>query len=103
MRVTISAVFACLVLTGCMKFIISEPYPAIIPKEIPTTDLPEEVVTVLRLEAPDFRITRAVGWEFKGRITTYDVTVISGQVERVFQVSSDGTCCKIKEPKSTQP
>jgi hypothetical protein len=90
-------ILATICTSGCMRYIISEPLPAILPAEVTPSELPDRVRSAIQQCEPDAEVTKAVGWRFKKKITFYDVTVRDAGGERTYDVSADGTHCQLKQ------
>ena len=90
-------ILAAICTSGCMRYIISEPLPAILPIEITPAELPDRVRFAVQQREPDAKVIKVVGWTFKNRMKVYDVTVRNAGGEKTYDVSADGSHCQLKQ------
>jgi hypothetical protein len=83
--------------SGCMRYIISEPLPGVFPIEIAVEDLPNAVRSALNQHAPGVEVVKALAWQFKRKITHYEVTVRDPKGEQAYDVSPDGSHCRLMQ------
>ena len=79
-----------------MRYIISEPFPAILPVEVTPAELPDQARSAVIQCEPNAEVIKVVGWCFKNKITRYDVTIRVAGVVKTYDVSADGSHCQLK-------
>ena len=96
-------ILAALCMSGCMRYIISEPMPAIVPTEVSATELPAPALVALQQREPEMTIVRIVAQKFKRKFTSYDVTISTSEGKKTYSLSPDGNYCEINQnPINTQ-
>jgi hypothetical protein len=83
--------------TGCMDWSLTEPHPTI--TEIGVEKLPDSVRITLERCAPGAEIVRVEAWKYKGKITQYDVTVLSTGGEKTYGLFPDGRYSPLTEER----
>ena len=79
-----------------MRYIISEPLPAILPVEITDAELPDRARSAVLQCEPNAEVIKVVGWCFKNKIIRYDVTLRVAGVVKTYDVSADCSHCQLK-------
>jgi hypothetical protein len=103
MKQIVVLILAALCMSGCMRYIISEPMPAIVPTEVSTAELPTPALAALQQREPNMTIVRVVAQMFKRNFTSYDVTISTPDGEKTYSLSPDGNYCEINQtPMDTQ-
>jgi hypothetical protein len=87
--------------SGCMRYIMSEPLPAIVWVDVDAADLPDSVRSAVRQREPNADVVKVVGTQFKKKITFYEVTVRDDGGEKTYDVSSNGTHCQLTNKGET--
>lgn len=88
---------------GCMRYIISEPLPALVRRPVDIAALPRKAAAAIHAIEPDAKILKVVGWEFRGKFNQYDVSVATPHGNRMYCVTPDGKDCQLrKEPEPGQ-